>query len=200
MIEFRLNLIRNQVPDAARRRQRYRAMLVYLGLTGVALVGAMGLASSRLVQAAALREQSAHLERLYARDHEGQGGLIAGSDRLHQRLQALGQSLQAVDRQLAADTRPARLVRSLLVNLPPGITLRTFKLSREDHTVLIELLVAGGYDGRVSATDLAGLWQKDPEVMAYLQDVSFQGSQIENVAGRSDNLWRFIGHFQGGGS
>jgi Tfp pilus assembly protein PilN len=198
VIEFRINLLRDQVANAAQRRRRYMAMMTYLGVTGLLLVGAVGLASSRMVEASALRAQSQRVENVYARDHEGQGGLLAGAARLNQRIQKLVMSLQAVDQKLAKDPRPARLVRNLMVSLPAGVSLRTLRVAQEDKSVAIELVLAGGYEGQVSATDLLGLWQKDEQLMADLAEVNLQGSQIENVGGSSGQVWRFSGRLREG--
>jgi len=64
--------------------------------------------------------------------------------------------------------------------------------------VAIELVVAGGYEGRVSATDLLGQWQKDTQLMTDLSEVNLQGSQIENVGGRGGQVWRFAGRLKEG--
>lgn len=201
MIEFRLNLIRDQVPTPAQRVLRYRLMMLYLGISGLVLVVSVALASQRLVQASALRAQSQHLETIFGRGREGSGdGLVTGASRVKNRLAAQAKALQASDQFLARDPRPARLLRAMVRSLPPGITVRMFSLSREDHSVNFELLaIGGGEEGQGGPTDLINHWQKDEELSAELKDINYTGSQVEGVGGRSDVIWRFTGRLAKGG-
>lgn len=196
MIDFRLNLIRDQVPSRLQRRLRYRALIAYLALTGLLLVGAVSLASTRWLERAGVRGNIDQIERFYQSGHEGQGDLMSGVARLQEKFQAQVAGLQATESLLLTDPRPARLIRSLLVTLPPSVSLRNFKLIREDGSLQFELLSVGGTD--VSPAELIILWQKDLVVKAALKDLTFQGSQIENAGGRSDTVWRFSGRLNGG--
>jgi Tfp pilus assembly protein PilN len=196
VIDFRLNLIRDQVPSRLQRRLRYRALIAYLALTGLLLVGAVSLASTRWLERAGVRGNIDQIERFYQSGHEGQGDLMSGVARLQEKFQAQVAGLQATESLLLTDPRPARLIRSLLVTLPPSVSLRNFKLIREDGSLQFELLSVGGTD--VSPAELIILWQKDLVVKAALKDLTFQGSQIENAGGRSDTVWRFSGRLNGG--
>lgn len=201
MIEFRLNLIRDQVPTPAQRLLRYRLMMLYLAVTGLVLVVSALLASQRLVQAGALRAQSQHLEALFGRGREGSGdGLITGATRMKNRLSAQSKSLQASDQLMARDPRPARLLRAMVLSLPPGITVRMFSINREDRSVNFELLaIGGGEEGSRGPTDLINDWQKNADLSAELNEINYTGSQVEGVGGRSDVVWRFNGRLAKGG-
>ena len=201
MIEFRLNLIRDQVPTPAQRVLRYRLMMLYLAVAGLVLVVCVALASQRLVQAGALRTQSQHLESLFGRGREGSGdGLITGASRIKNRLSAQAKALQASDQLMAGDPRPARLLRAMVRSLPPGITVRMFSLNREDRSVNFELLaIGGGEEGQGGPTDLINHWQKDEELSTELKDINYTGSQVEGVGGRSEVIWRFTGRLAKGG-
>ncbi len=106
------------------------AMMAYLALTGLVLVGAVSLASSRLVEAAGLRGQSQHLEEVFNRNYDGQGGLAATANRLQERMASHVAALQTTDRLLASEARPARLIRALQVACPRGYRCATFSLFR----------------------------------------------------------------------
>lgn len=199
MIEFRINLIRDQVPGADQRRIRYMAMILYLAVAGLALILAVSMASSRLVQAAGLRAQSQHLEEVFSRSHDGQGGLAATANRLQERLTSQVAALQAADRLLASEARPARLIRALQFALPEGVALRSFSLAREDQSVVIELRALGENVSQGAQADVLARMQKDPVLMAGLKDLTFISSQIENNAGRIDQIWHFTGQLAGGG-
>lgn len=196
MIDFRLNLIRDQVPSRSKRRLQYRVLMAYLALTGLLLVGAVSLASTRWMERAGVRGKIDQIERFYQSGHEGQGDLKSGVARLQEKFQAQVDGLQATENLLATDPRPARLIRSLLVALPSSVSLRNFRLLREEGTLQFELLSVGGTD--VSPAELIIQWQKDLVVQAALRELTFQGSQIENAAGRSDTVWRFSGRLNGG--
>ena len=200
MVEFRLNLVRDQVPPPGRRRIRYWSMVAYLGASGLVLVASFAWASKRLLQAADLRSQSRRLESEYVESRGGEGSIQLGAQRLHRRVAAQVASLQSVDRQLDTAIRPARLMKGLVLSLPPAISLRKFALDGEARTVTFELLVLGGTPERdAGPADLLADWQGDPAVSRAIKDVSYQGSQIEVVGDRSDVVWRFSAHLAGGG-
>lgn len=196
MIEFRLNLIREQVPSRARRRAYYQALLAYLGLTGLLLVGVVGLASDRWMEMTVVRDSIRQIQQFYLNGHAGQRDMESGVARLQEKFNAQVANLQATENLLATDPRPARLIRSLLVALPASVSLRNFKWTLEDRSLHVELMSMGGPE--VSPAELIALWQKDPVVKATLKELTFQGSQIENVLGRSDTVWRFSGRLIGG--
>jgi Tfp pilus assembly protein PilN len=145
VIDFRLNLIRDQVPSRSKRRLQYRVLMAYLALTGLLLVGAVSLASTRWMERAGVRGKIDQIERFYQSGHEGQGDLKSGVARLQEKFQAQVDGLQATENLLATDPRPARLIRSLLVALPSSVSLRNFRLLREEGSLQFELLSVGGY-------------------------------------------------------
>lgn len=196
MTDYRLNLIRDQVPSRARRRHQYRAFMAYLALSGVLMVGAVSLASSRWMERMNVRGQIAQIEGHYLNGKDRQGDLESGVAQLQQKFSSQLASLQATEGLLATDPRPARLIRSLLVVLPSTVSLRNFKLVQDDRTFQFELLSVGGAE--LAPMDLINLWQKDLVIKASLRELTFQGSQIENVLGRSDTVWRFSGRLMGG--
>ena len=199
MIEFRINLIRDQVPGADQRRTRYKLMILYLALAGLALILAVSMASSRLVEAAGLRGQSQHLEEVFNRNYDGQGGLAATANRLQERMASHVAALQTTDRLLASEARPARLIRALQFALPEGVSLRSFSLSREDKSVIIELRALGESVSQGAQADVLTRMQKDPVLMAGFKELTLAGSQMENNAGRIDQIWHFTGQLAGGG-
>ena len=195
MIEFRINLIRDQVPSAGERRQRYRLMVAYLAVAGVLVVLSMGLASSRLQEARVLRQQRDQLESRFLADHPGADSIRGYAQQLDRRMARDVVALRDVEQQLTGDARPARLVRALVLSLPTGVSLRRLTLNAEEQSVLIELLVFGGTpEQEADPSRLMGQWARDPELSRQLKDVAFLGSQLEGNVARKDKLWRFTGH------
>lgn len=201
VIEFRINLIRGQVPSASERRRRYRLMVLYLGVAGVLLAVAMGSASKRLVEARGLRRQCQEIEDRFRSERGGGEGIPNHARELDQRLAKGVSALRSVERQLATDARPARLVRALALSLPSGVSLRRVVLNGEDQSVLVELLVFGGGAGQdAGASDLLETWSRDAAIADQVKNLAFLGSQLEGNVGRSDMVWRFSGHLKGKGS
>ena len=200
MAEFQLNLIRSLVPSREQRRLRYRIMVGYLALSGLLLIGAVWLASARLVRIGVLREQARKLEQVYARNYEQPGGLAAGSARLYDQLSEQADCLRAVERHLAGDIRSAPIVRAFFLSLPAGVCMRRLELNREDQAVLIELLALGDTAAAgENPQDLLGVWPTRPELAEAMHQFSYLGSQIEGVGERSDTVWRFSARLKDGG-
>ena len=199
MNNFRLNLIRDQVPSPARRRRRFRTMMIYLAIAGLVLVGAVGLASSRVAQARAFRAQSQKIEADYVASHDGQAGIEAGSARLQARLAAQLESLRFIDQRLSGDPRPARLIRALVLSLPANMVLHKISLNAAEKTVLFEVKWFGGSAGSIGAPELIALWQQDPAIMAEIGQLAHLGSQIENVGAGGNTILQFSGRIEKGG-
>lgn len=199
MNEFRLNLIRDQVPDKARRRMRYGAMLLYLGIAGLVLAMAVGLASGRVAQAMEFRDQSRRLEKAYAASHEGQGDIRPGALRLQSRLAAQLVSLKAVEERLASDARPARLLRALTLSLPAHMSLHKVTLSAEEKMVAFELrLLGSGSDNSIGAPELMSRWQQDPAITAEITQLAYLGSQTEKAGANGNMILQFSGRLEKG--
>ena len=198
MNRFRLNLIRDQVPAPARRRRRFRAMMIYLAVAGLVLVAAVGLASSRVAQALEFRAQSQKIEADYAASHEGQAGIQVGSARLQARLAAQLESLQFINQRLSGDPRPARLVRALVLSLPANMALHKVSLNAAEATVLFEVKWFGAAAGSIGAPELIALWQQDPAIMAEIGQLAHLGSQVESVGAGGNTILQFSGRIEKG--
>lgn len=201
MIEFRINLIRGQVPSAPARRQRYRLMIAYLAVAGMLLAVAMGVAASRLVETQALGRQRDELEARFLAGHEGADSIRSHARNLERRTAREVAALRLVERQLVGDARPARLLRALVLTLPSGISLRNFTLSAEEQVVTFELLVFGGSaEKEAGASDLLALWARDTVINSQIKELNFLGSQMEGNVARNDMVWRFSARLQGKGT
>lgn len=199
MNRFRLNLIRDQVPSPARRRRRFRAMMIYLAIAGLVLVAAVGLASSRVAQALEFRAQSQKMEAAYAAAHEGQVGIQEGSAHLQTRLASQLESLQFIDRRLSGDPRPARLLRALVLSLPANMALHKVSLNAAEKSVFFEVKQFGVAAGSIGAPELIALWQQDPAITAEIGQLAHLGSQVENVGAGGNTILQFSGRIEKGG-
>lgn len=201
MIEFRINLIRGQVPSAPARRQRYGLMIAYLAVAGLLLAAAMGMAASRFVETQALVRQRDELEARFLAGNTGADSIRSHARNLERRMARDVAALRLVERQLVGDARPARLLRALVLTLPPGISLRHFTLNEEEEVVTFELLVFGGSaEKEAGASDLLALWARDTVINSQLKEMNFLGSQMEGNVARNDMVWRFSAHLNGKGT
>jgi len=197
VIEFRINLIRDQVPTASERRQRYWGMIAYLGVAGLLVVLALGKATSRMLDARQLRVQIELMESRFLVEHEGSAGIRKQAARLQRALGEEQLALQRVETQLASTARPARLLNALHQALPSGVLLRGLTVSEVERSASFELVVLGGraqLEG--SSSDLLLRIQQNRELAAHLTDIAFLGSQMEANAARRDTIWRFSGRLQ----
>lgn len=200
MNKFRLNLIRDQVPSLARRQRRFRAMALYVALAGLVLVVAVGLSSSRVARALALRSQSLGMEASFAATHEGQEGLAQGVARLQTRLANQLEALRTIDRRLTGDPRPARFLRALVLSLPANMTLHKVALNAEEKIIQFEVkLYGGGADASSGTAELMGRWQQDPAISAEISQLTQLGSQIENAGAGGNLVLQFSGRLERGG-
>lgn len=201
MIEFRINLIRDRVPSAARRRRRYWAIIVYLAAAGMVLTMALGVSAARLTEARLLRRQQDRLEEKFRAAH-GDGGTIRtyAADAEQQMINQLN-TLRAVNARLAETARPAELIYALLSALPEQSSLQRFSLNNEERTVTFDVMIMGGGAGRGGgAADLVTRWTQDLQVSAHLEQISFLGSQMDGNVLRKDMVWRFSGQLKRQGS
>jgi hypothetical protein len=200
MTEFRLNLIRDRVPDVRRRRARYRGMLIYLGVVGLVLVFVLGGATARLVRAAGLRAEIRDLERTFRAEAGQEGGIRARALELEDELARRYVTLQAVDRRLAASVRAAAVLRELALSLPAGVSLRSLQVNEREGTLSLDLLVQGlAVEETTGPSDLLARWQDNMVLAAPLKHLAYQGSQLESPGQQSDVVWRFSGRLSRGG-
>lgn len=203
MIEYRVNLLRGRVPSPAQRRNRYWAMIAYLGVTGLLLVVSLGFATARLLDARRLRQQSSVLEERFLATHEGEANIRSYAWKLHRQLTGQQTAIQAVDRQLQADVRLAPLLKALVFSLPPGAILRQFSLGGENQitTVTFEVLIAGGYTSQMgNPADLLARWGQSADISDQIKGLTFLGSQVEGIMSSGDTIWRFSGTLTGSGT
>lgn len=196
MNRFRLNLIRAQVPDKARRQARYGAMIAFLAVAGCVLVFALGAASSRAARALEYRARSQQLEAAYAAGHEGRAGIQPAAARLEARLAGQLVSLRGVADRLAGDPRPARFLRALALSLPVNMTIHKVSLNAEEKSLAFEVRVLGA--GALGAPELMSRWQHDPAIAAEITQLAYLGSQVENAGANGNTLLQFSGRLEKG--
>lgn len=193
MPEFAINLIRGQVPPRARRKLRYRAMIAYLAASGLMLAVTLWLATSRLTQAAVVREDIVRLERYFVAAHPEQDGIAAYAAWLERVAGERVAKLKAVDGLLGSAPRPAELIGPLALSLPAGMSIRSLAMDAE-QTVTFELMVVPS--GTEAETDPSGLmerWSRDATLGSRLQGVTYLGGTRQSNGERNDMVWRFSG-------
>ncbi|HMP75846.1 MAG TPA: hypothetical protein PKE12_06070 [Kiritimatiellia bacterium] len=192
MIEYRINLLRGRVPSPEIRRKRYWVMLAYLAVTGALLVLVLGWGTSRLLQARECRVRSEALEAQFRALYPDGDGIREYAALLRRQMAAQQASLQALDRRYATRVSPAPMVQAMAFSLPPGAVLRYFSVDGKDRLATFEILVIGGRAGKLGGpTELMAQWEKNQDISARLQNITFLGSQVEGVMARDDTIWRF---------
>lgn len=194
MISFRINLIRGQVPDSRARRLQYWGMIGYLALAGLLLVVTIGVATTRVVEASQLGGRIRAMERRFAEETSVTTGIRGHANGLTARLERRVKSLTSVDAALKSSIPLAPMLRSILLSLPPGVTIDSFSVDAGKRSVEFRLLVqVAGAESDPVPPDLLALWQKDAALSAMLPHVSYLGSEVASRGSRNDVVWRFSG-------
>lgn len=198
MNEFRINLIRGQVPDARQRRSRYWAMIAYLGLSGLALVLGIGYATSRLAEYASLKQRMRDMERRFADDSGATEGIRNHAISLEKRLERRVESLRLVNKSLDDSARLGVLVAAIARTLPAGVSFQGLAVSGGSRSVTLQLSVmtVGAANDPVPG-DLIAAWQKEPGVASQISGISYLGSEVATLAGRNDMIWKFSAQLVG---
>jgi hypothetical protein len=192
--EFRMNLIRAQVPSLQQRRARYGSMVAYLAVTGALLAVAMGVATTWLIQAANERAELVKLDNGFAGAHAGEDGIVQHAAWLEKELTGRIALLKAVDRQLAGRSELGHLLYRLALSLPPDVMLRNMTLDAEG-AVAFELLVpAQRAEAGLGPSDVMTQWNQDAALGGCLTGIAYISSQRQAGGERSDIVWRFSGH------
>ena len=193
--EFRLNLIRAQVPSLQRRRARYGSMVAYLAVSGALLALVVGLSTTWLVQAAAGRADIAALDRGFAARHVARPGIVQHAAWVENEMGGRIAVLRAVDRQLAGRPRLGSLLYRLARSLPFDIGLKSLTIDANAETVAFELLVPAVHaEAGLGPSDLVAQWNQDAALNGYVTGIAYVSSQRQSNGERSDLVWRFSGH------
>ena len=201
MPEFRLNLIRTQVPRPQDRRIRYLGMLAYLAVSGAFLVAALSFSTTCLVRATETRTDLRRLERQFAERHPAAGGIVPYAGGLESSLTRRIGALTTLDHQLAGRPRPAALLYHFVLSLPQGVSMRLLQLDASARTLTFELAASGARpEGDLGPSDLIARWSQNPALAVQMSEVTYLGSQRQPRGDSADVVWRFSARLRPKGS
>ena len=192
--EFRMNLIRKQVPSLSQRRARYGSMVAYLAVIGALLAMAIGVATTWLIQATSERADLVGIDSRFAKTHAAGPGIVQHAAWLEKEMTSRIAVLKAVDGQLAGRPAGGRLLYRIAVSLPSDVMLRNLTLDGAG-AVTFELLVPSSRaEAGLGPSDVVLRWNQDAALGGYLSGIAYVSSQRQSNGDRNDVIWRFTGH------
>lgn len=161
-----INLARDLILPARKRRLIYRAMLIYLSLAVCVLALTCGKASSDIYEALGYRHRAGLIRQQFRQIYPGQDSIPEYADRLQVRVNDCIQQVRGIREALPACIYTAVPMLNALVNQSDGSTLRKLAFIQENNRQpVLEFSIAVPVKGRKSPVSVSlQNWQKNPEL------------------------------------
>lgn len=194
MVTFKINLLRNQVAPQPIRRKIFRAMALYLTVSGCLLI-LLGFRAARKLQSAFQdRQKIARMEERFREQHPGFTDIVPYGRELNQKLDKMSEAIQTCNAACENRVELARILLALSAPLPATVNISAVELSQTRKTFEFEVdFPVEGASETIDATRLLQVWNSDPTLSSQIGRISSVRSQKRNMQGRFVENWRFAG-------
>ena len=194
MAVFEINMARDRVIPASRRKTWYTVLMLYLALTGVILALLAGAVTRHLVTAFDRCRDVSRLEGECLRSCPGQEDIAGYAGQVGARMARYADTLEAIAGVLSNRTHAATLLFGLAVPLPEAMALNNVDMNADKREIAFEVWVpeSGAAIG-MTPPSLIPLWTRHPMLAAQVTQIASVNSQRTKINGRGFSLWRFTG-------
>lgn len=201
MTDYNINLIRDDVLPAQRRRTVFLATAVCIFIAG-ALVACIANHIARKVAAATDdRVRITLLEQRFADEHPGKPGILEYGDQLRGDLVGASAALASVAHVMRSQTHLSGLLLWLSEPLPDRYYVLNFALERATSTVTFDIAgPAARASGLLQSTDLINAWSSNMDLMTWVSGIQLVLTRRHDVGRREVFVWNFKATLKGGGA
>jgi hypothetical protein len=172
MDDYHVNLGADAVPSAAKRRFRYRLMLLYFLFCGLLLMEGGYRVTAGLMELRAIRTEQAGINRSFKERYPGKSSLKSYAAELKKELEVLDKTMGSLKKNLPEPVPALELLAALLEESPPYTDILTFDMSADNETVSWRARVALVDNDEVNASKLVRQWRSSELINSYVKDVT----------------------------
>jgi len=174
MKRFEINLSRDLVLPARKRRLIYRAMLIYLLLSGGALAVVGGRAASDIRQALVHRYRTRQIRQQFLRQHPEAASMPPYAGRLRAQIEEYTKQAEAIRESLPFGIYTVVPLLNALVSQRDGSTLHRVTFVQESgKRPVLEFGIAVPAQGRKSPIPVfLQTWQKNPDLSKQIATIT----------------------------
>lgn len=198
MPPFSINLIRDMVPNRAKRRRMLVLALLYLVVFGSVAVIAASVATHRLVEAYHQRRTVNMLEWDYHKAYQGSENMAEHGAELLRGLEGTALRLDTVQSTLQDRARLSGALYALQAPLPHDVHLVSLELDRKKKGMQFDIMMPAesSADSRSTQTWIQQ-WGKNRELQAVLKNIKPSVSQRQILDETPVVILRFTAIFLG---
>jgi hypothetical protein len=141
MATYEINLIRDRVPTAGRRKRVYWFMMVYCLACGAVLVAVANRESKAFLKTAKASKESRDIEARFRERHPNQEGVVPYAEALRNRMEQVSGELEGIQTVLEKRANVARILLALLAPLPRDMMIIDFQFNLKSNKLSFNLMV-----------------------------------------------------------
>lgn len=192
MPAFTVNLIRDRVVSAKRRRLLFCGVILYIGLAGIALILMAHRAASSIVDANRSRARMDLINRRFREGHPGRRDIMVYARELARDLEQCDSRLTAVNGVLQRRLDLGAILYHVLSPLPSDARLVGLHLDGEKRVLGFDLAVpATEQEPATDAGKLVATWNGNRELRRHVSGLRAVMTQRQAFRGESVYVLRF---------
>ncbi len=171
-MDFKLNLIKNDVLPSDKRKIVFFSMILYIFIIGLILVSLSYKTASTFVKTADYKRDAANFKNAHLNDINGRNDISGYIKDMKDKMLYYAGKLESVNKILSKYVNLPGILKGLSASLPAGSSVDNFSFNSEANTLEFDIIMPEGQaKDRLNTNELISNWKKNGYLMSCIKDI-----------------------------